>query len=108
VFAIVFDLDTSILEDLYHNASWKNAYQDIRKFLEQRGFDHMQGSTYFGDETMDSITCSTTVQEMALTFDWFASAVRDIRMLKIEDNNDMMPAIDLVMGLSERTASKTK
>ena len=106
MFAVVFDLDTSILEKLYHSDSWRNAYQDIRKYLEARGFEHMQGTTYFGNETIDNVSCVTTVQSMALEFDWFASSIKDIRMLKIEDNNNMKPAIDLVVDRPDvRTAN---
>jgi len=32
---------------------------------------------------------------MARKFPWFKPAVRDIRMLRIEENNDLKSAIDL-------------
>ncbi|MCL4671606.1 MAG: hypothetical protein KJZ64_01430 [Sphingomonadaceae bacterium] len=48
MYAIVFDLDTATLEQTYPNQSWRNAYQDIRRVLEDRGFEWQQGSTYFG------------------------------------------------------------
>ena len=40
VYAITFDLDTETLEELYPTDSWRNAYSDIRKFLEDDGFEH--------------------------------------------------------------------
>jgi len=94
MYAIVFDLDMESLQELYHNDSYKNAYANIRNFLEKRGFDHMQGSTYFGDDTIDAVSCVLTVQDLTAEFDWFAGSVRDIRMLKIEENNDLGPVID--------------
>jgi hypothetical protein len=33
-------------------------------------------------------------QELTASFDWVASSVRDIRMLRIEENTDLAPAID--------------
>ena len=39
MYAIVFDLDTNMLEQTYPNPSWHNAYSDGRRVLEQRGFD---------------------------------------------------------------------
>lgn len=45
MYAIVFDLDTSTLEQTCPNQSWRNAYSDVRRVLEQRGFDWQQGST---------------------------------------------------------------
>ncbi|MBO0906236.1 virulence factor [Jiella sonneratiae] len=93
MFAIVFDLDTNSLKDVYGGPSWNNAYTDVRNFLKKRGFDWQQGSTYFGDDTVDAVSCVLTIQDMTAEFDWFAPSVRDIRMLRIEDNNDLMPAV---------------
>ena len=96
VFAIACDLDTKVLQDSYHNDSWQNVYSDVRRALEQHGFERMQGSVYFGSETVDAVTCVLAVQQLAADFDWFAPAVSDIRMLRIEDNNDLMPAVQRV------------
>jgi len=98
VFAIAFDLDTSVLKESYHNASWQNAYNDVKLSLEKHGFERMQGSVYFGDETVDAVTCVLAVQAMTKEFNWFGPAVRDIRMLRIEDNNDLMPAVEKAVG----------
>ncbi len=94
MYAIVFDLDTSTLENTYPNASWRNAYADVRRVLEQRGFDWRQGSTYFGNDRVTAVDCVLVVQELKRTYDWFQPSVRDIRMLRIEENNDLAPALD--------------
>lgn len=98
-YAIRFDLDTKTLQDSYPNSSWRNAYFDIERELRQHGFTRKQGSVYFGEDSVDVVRCQTAVQTLALEFDWFAPSVRDIRMLRIEDNNDLMPAIELVQSL---------
>jgi virulence-associated protein VapD len=89
VYAISFDLDTEQLKTLYGSSSSNNAYADIRRFLEKKGFEWKQGSVYFGDPSVDTVTCVLATQEMAREFDWFTSSVRDIRMLRIEENNDL-------------------
>lgn len=94
MYAIVFDLDTQMLQQLYPNESWRNGYTDIRNYLTERGFEWMQGSTYFGDETVDAVKCVRIVQKLAARFEWFEGSVRDIRMLRIEEDNDLMPAFD--------------
>jgi virulence-associated protein VapD len=98
-FAIAFDLDTKTLQDSYPNASWQNAYFDIERALREHGFTRRQGSVYFGDERVDVVSCQLAVQELAVEYDWFAPSVRDIRMLRIEDNNDLMPAVELAIKL---------
>jgi CRISPR-associated endonuclease Cas2 len=94
VYAITFDLDTSVLETTYQNESWRNAYSDVRKALEGHGFERVQGSVYFGNDDVDAVTCVLAVQALTADFDWFGPAVKDIRMLRIEDNNDLMPAVE--------------
>lgn len=93
MYAIVVDLDTATLENTYPNASWRNAYADVRRVLELRGFDWQQGSTYFGNDDVTAVDCVLAVQELKRTYNWFQPSVRDIRMLRIEENNDLSPAL---------------
>lgn len=95
MYAIAFDLDTAALEE-HHPAtgeSWKKGYREIKDALADHGFEPQQGSVYFGDETVTSVTCVLAVQDLAAKFDWFSEAVRDIRMLRIEEHNDLSVAI---------------
>lgn len=102
MYAISFGLDTKVLQESYPNASWQNAYADVGRFLRERGFDRQQGSVYFGDDSIDVVPCQTAVQELTIEYDWFAPSVRDIRMLRIEDNNDLRPALELALQMKNR------
>ncbi len=93
VYAICFDLDTEELKQHYHNASWQNGYNDIRQVLELYGFNNQQGGVYFGNETIDPVKCVLAIQEVARECPWFLKTVKDLRMLRIEENNDLMPAV---------------
>ena len=92
-FAITFDMDTTVLQDSYQLASWQNAYNDIGRTLSRHGFTRQQGSVYFGDNTVDAVRCVLAVQALSRDHVWFSASVRDIRMLRIEDNSDLMPAV---------------
>ena len=92
--AIVFDLDTEVLKEVYPNQSWKNAYNDIKSKLEEFGFTRQQGSVYFGtNEKVNAVTCVLAVQSLSKDYTWFKPSIKDIRMLVIEDDNDLAPAI---------------
>jgi virulence-associated protein VapD len=93
MYAIVVDFDTDMLQQLYPNASWNNAYTDVRNYLGARGFEWTQGSAYFSDETVDAVRCVLIVQRMAKKYPWFTPSVRNIRMLRIEENNDLKTAL---------------
>ncbi len=61
MYAIVFDLDTNSLKEVYPGSSGNNAYNDVRAFLGKHGFDWQQGSTYFGDDTVNEVSCVLTI-----------------------------------------------
>lgn len=106
MYAITFDLDTKALEQNYPSQSWRNAYADIEVFLADFGFERQQGSVYFGDNDVDAVTCVTAVQDLSQTYKWFEPSVRDIRMLRIEEFNDLMPAIKKNLRRNRRTRLK--
>jgi virulence-associated protein VapD len=96
MYAITFDLDTDTLQQVYPGDSWRNAYTEIRRILIDGGFEWQQGSVYFGDpKRIDAVTCVITAQRLARDLPWFTESVRDIRMLRIEENNDLGPAVEL-------------
>lgn len=97
LYAIAFDLDTEQLQTDYPNDSWRNGYKDIRRILTEEGFTWKQGSVMFGDpEKVDAVRCVLAAQRLARELPWFSSAVRDMRMLRIEENNDLLPAVEAV------------
>jgi virulence-associated protein VapD len=94
MYAIALDLDTEDLQASYPTASFKNAYGDIKKrLIEVHGFSWQQGSVYFGGPNVNAVSCVMAAIDLRNTFPWFAASVRDIRMLRIEEQNDLMPAV---------------
>ena len=62
------------------------------------GFEWKQGSVYFGGETINAVNCVVIVQKLAKLYPWFATCVKDVRMLRIEENNDLAPAVNLSLS----------
>jgi virulence-associated protein VapD len=92
VYAIAFDMDIESLRQHYGDP-YNNAYLEIRRVLQRHGFTWQQGSVYFGGEQINAVTCVLAAMDLSRSLPWFAAAVRDIRMLRIEEMNDLMPAI---------------
>ncbi|MDE2422417.1 MAG: virulence factor [Gammaproteobacteria bacterium] len=92
-YAIAFDLDTDTLKQLYPNASWNNAYGDVKNTLTRLGFTRQQGSVYFGEPSMTAVRCVLAAQALSREYAWFKPSVSDIRMLRIEEMNDLEPAL---------------
>lgn len=92
-YAVIFDLDIDCLNDYCEGKSYIEALRETRDFMISNGFSWTQGSVYFGDQTMDAVKCILAIQALAEKLPWFSACVKDIRMLRIEENDDLLPAI---------------
>ena len=92
MYAIAFDMDIEALREHYGDP-YNNAYLEIRKVLVRHGFTWQQGSVYFGDERINAVTCVLAAIDLSRSLSWFPDSVRDIRMMRIEELNDLMPAV---------------
>ncbi|HXG09364.1 MAG TPA: virulence factor [Gemmataceae bacterium] len=97
MYAIAFDMDIEQLRTNYGDP-YNNAYLEIRRVLERHGFRWQQGSVYFGGPETNAVTCVLAAMDLARSLPWFAASVRDIRMLRIEELNDLMPAVQQASG----------
>jgi virulence-associated protein VapD len=97
MYAIAFDMDIESLRTHYGDP-YNNAYTEIRRVLQEHGFRWQQGSVYFGGDEINAVTCVLAAQDLARQLPWFAASVRDIRMLRIEELNDLMPAVQRGTG----------
>jgi virulence-associated protein VapD len=102
VYAIAFDMDIEQLR-LHYGDPYTNAYLEIRRVLEGHRFQWQQGSVYFGGPDVTAATVMIAVIDLTTRLPWFAASVRDIRMLRIEELNDLMPVVERVAGLGTET-----
>jgi virulence-associated protein VapD len=99
VYAIAFDMDIEQLR-IHYGDPYNNAYVEIRRVLEAQGFLWQQGSVYFGGPAVTAASVMVAVIELTTRLPWFASSVRDIRMLRIEELNDLMAVVQRIAGMA--------
>ena len=92
MYAITFDLDIDSLRANY-GAPSNQACDEIRRILQGHGSTRQQGSIYLRGEQINAVTCVLAAIGLSRSLPWFAASVRDIRMLRIEELNDLMPAV---------------
>jgi len=100
VYAIAFDMDIEQLR-IHYGEPYNNVYLDIRRILETHGFQWQQGSVYFGGPAVTASNVMVAVIDLTSRLTWFAAAVRDIRMLRIEEMNDLMPVVQRIAGAND-------
>ncbi|STO99012.1 virulence factor [Haemophilus paraphrohaemolyticus] len=93
MYAIIFNSILLCLEQLYPSKHWHNAYDDIQKILEPLGFNIYQQNIYFGNADITPVQCVLATQKLASNLSWFTSSVSEMKMLRIEENADLIPAL---------------
>jgi virulence-associated protein VapD len=104
MYAIAFDLNCEIAERLL-GPNWRGCYQQIGRVLNEFGFQGQQGSLYFGQPGSSPVTCVTAIQEVDRRYPWFGRTVKDLRMLRIEEENDLMPALSTRLRFDDDEAA---
>ncbi|MBR2124355.1 MAG: hypothetical protein IJ934_04165 [Acetobacter sp.] len=98
---IVFDLDTKLLEEHYHNASWRNGYTDIQWVLNKHRFINIQGTVYLSERGVKQAHGTLALQEVAIRFPWFAQCVSNVQFYDLADDFNAQFIIDGVTQARE-------
>jgi virulence-associated protein VapD len=91
---IVFDLDTKLLEQHYHNASWRNGYADIQRVLYKHRFANIQGTVYLSERGVRQAHGTIALQEVAIRFEWFDKCVANVQFYDLADDFNAQFIVD--------------
>jgi virulence-associated protein VapD len=91
---IVFDLDTKLLEQHYHNDSWRNGYADIQRVLYKHRFANIQGTVYLSECGVRQAHGTLALQEVAIRFAWFDKCVANVQFYDLADDFNAQFIID--------------
>lgn len=102
VYAIAFDLDTKTCERELGDKT--AAYGRIERVFARHGFTRQQGSLFFGTEVSTPVDCVLAVQELDRRYAWFGRVVTDIRMLRVEEQSNLLPVLSSELRFGEPEA----
>lgn len=80
---VAFDLDTDALKIYYPTESWNNAYDVIRRHMENNGFNWLQGSVYVSQKPITSVEVTYILDELVTKNLWLNACMRDCRETNI-------------------------
>lgn len=92
MYAFAFDMDMESLK-LNYGYPYNKTCSKIGRVLQWNGFPRQQDSVYFGNENIQAVTGVLGEIEVSKSLPWFGTSVRDIPMLRIEELNVLMPAV---------------
>lgn len=93
VYAIAFDLSADAGKRYFGDGeAWKGCYDKIERVLKDKGFTRKQGSLFFGNHNTRATDCFSAVLELN-EFPWFQQVCRDMRMLRIDENDDLLSVL---------------
>lgn len=98
VYAIAYDLNNELAEQ-------HDAWRKIARVLGRHGFQRQQGSVFYGTEKTTAMTCAKAVLEMYDEFPWFWQVVRDMRMLRIDEQDDLLAIVPNRLRLGQVDAA---
>lgn len=98
---IVFDLDTKLLEQNYHNTSWRNGYADIQRVLYKHKFANIQGTVYLSERGVRQAHGTLALQEVAIRFSWFDKCVSSVQFYDLADDFNAQFIVDGVTQARE-------
>lgn len=104
--AINFDLDTKSLKEHYPGKNYREAYADIKSFMEKEGFEHRQWSGYNSKEKLTMQDIHILTIKLDMTFPWLKKCVNRFDVTDIGEQHDLT---HLITGnAKERIPEKAK
>ena len=92
MYAILINLDA---DSLLEHEKQNNVNQQIKIYMIENGFIWKQGNIYFGNENITAVNCVVAIQKLAQKYSWFSACVKEVRMFRIEENTDLLPALSI-------------
>lgn len=105
---ITFDLDTNALKLYYPSKSWTNAYNVIKKHMENNGFTWIQGSVYISQKPMLSRNVSSVLKELIKNNKWLNLCMKDCRETEIGIEYSKNHLFDKTVNLPTREELEAK
>ena len=91
---ITFDLDTKVLKQILGEKKYTQAYNNIRDFMEDNGFKHIEGSVYVSSKGMSSVAVAETLDELKVKYPYLDKSVREIHQTDVGKSHSLSNQFD--------------
>ena len=90
---IIFDIDTKVAKQIL-GKNYTSIYNKIRYFFKSNGFEHIEGSGYMSNYSLDYYDVIDIIDRMKIEFPYIEKCVRDIRVTEITKQHSLNHMLD--------------
>lgn len=85
---LTFDLDTKVAETILGD-NYKNIYRDIRKFADENGFKHIEGSVYMSKKPISNLEVTNFIIDLKKKYNYLDKCVKKIHQSDITNTHSL-------------------
>lgn len=82
---ISFDIDTNVAKEIFGEQSYTKIYADIRRFMKEEGWKHIEGSVYMSGYPMINGDILYMIEEMKVKYPYLEKCVREIHQADVSN-----------------------
>lgn len=86
---ITFDLDTGILKEIHGEKNYTKAYSDIRSFMENNDFEHIEGSVYASQKPIEDLDVLGLIKDLKQEHEYLDKCVRNMHQADIGESHSL-------------------
>lgn len=91
---ITFDLDTKVLKQIHGEKNYTKAYTDIRSFMENNGFEHLEGSVYASTDNMSNHKILKTIKKLKGKHAYLEKSVKELHQTDVGESHSLSEQFD--------------
>lgn len=73
-----FDLDTSVLKEIFGEDNYAKAYSDIKSFMKKNDCEHIEGSVYMSNYDMSNLEVLNLLADLKEQYPYITKCVREM------------------------------
>lgn len=107
---ISFDVDTKVSKQIFGERGYTQIYADIRRFMEKKGWKHIEGSVYMSDRSLSNVDISYMIRDIKKQYPYLEKCIKEIHQADISNVHSLNQyfSYDGTPGQYERAQDKDK
>lgn len=80
---IAFDIDTNVAKEILGEKKYTDIYAHIRRFMEKKDWQHIEGSVYMSSKPMDNADIFFLIKDMKKQYPYLDKCVKEMHQTDI-------------------------